>query len=234
MRPYKSFRVVCLCNCGRIISAPTLEIPAEKCYNTLNEPTERNTVMPKQFWKGSALLAPVPAALVSCGTPDKPNVLTIGWTGIVCTRPPMTYISVRPERYSHDIIRDSGEFVINLTTSAMVRTVDYCGVKSGRDIDKFAVCGLHTQPAEKVTAPLIEECPVSLECKVTESKLLGSHTMFLAEIVGIDVDERYIDSKGKLNLQQCGLAAYAHGEYFALGRKLGDFGYSVRKKKKKH
>jgi len=188
--------------------------------------------MPKQFWKGSALLAPVPAALVTCGTPEKPNVLTIGWTGIVCTRPPMTYISVRPERFSHDIIRDSGEFVINLTTSAMVKTVDFCGVRSGRDIDKFAVCGLHTAPAEKVGVPLIEECPVSLECRVTESKLLGSHTMFLAEIVGIDVDERYIDSKGKLNLQQCGLAAYAHGEYFALGRKLGDFGFSVRRKKK--
>lgn len=189
--------------------------------------------MPKQFWKGSALLAPVPAALVTCGTPEKPNVLTIGWTGIVCTRPPMTYISVRPERFSHDIIRDTGEFVINLTTSAMVKEVDFCGVKSGRNTDKFAKCGFHPIPAHEVEAPLIEECPVSLECRVTESKLLGSHTMFLAEIVGVDADERFIDSKGKLNLQQCGLAAYAHGEYFALGRKLGDFGSSVRKKKKK-
>lgn len=189
--------------------------------------------MPKQFWKGSALLAPVPAALVTCGTPEKPNVLTIGWTGIVCTRPPMTYISVRPERFSHDIIMDSGEFVINLTTSAMVKEVDFCGVKSGRNTDKFAKCGFHPIPAHEVEVPLIEECPVSLECRVTESKLLGSHTMFLAEIVGVDADERFIDSKGKLNLQQCGLAAYAHGEYFALGRKLGDFGFSVRKKKKK-
>ena len=188
--------------------------------------------MAKQFWKGSALLAPVPAALVTCGTVERPNVLTIGWTGIVCTRPPMTYVSVRPERYSHDIIRDSGEFVINLTTSAMVRETDLCGVKSGRDTDKFALCGFHAVPAAKVEAPLIEECPVSLECRVTESRLLGSHTMFLAEIVGVDADEKYIDSKGKLNLQQCGLAAYAHGEYFALGRKLGDFGFSVRKKKK--
>ena len=114
----------------------------------------------------------------------------------------------------------------------MVKATDFCGVKSGRDVDKFAACGLHVLPAHEVGAPVIEECPVSLECRVTESKLLGSHTMFLAEIVGIDVDERYIDSKGKLNLQQCGLAAYAHGEYFALGRKLGDFGFSVRKKKK--
>lgn len=189
--------------------------------------------MSKQFWKGSALLAPVPAALVTCGTMDKPNVLTIGWTGIVCTRPPMTYISVRPERFSHDIIKNSGEFVINLTTSSMVKEVDFCGVKSGRDMDKLAKCGFTPISAQKVSAPIIEECPVSLECRVTESKLLGSHTMFLAEIVGIDVDEKYIDSKGKLNLQQCGLTAYAHGEYFALGRKLGNFGYSVRKKKSK-
>jgi len=189
--------------------------------------------MSKKFWKGSVLLAPVPPVLVTCGTAEKTNVLTIGWTGIVCTHPPMTYISVRPERYSHDIIRDSGEFVINLTTSAMVRKTDFCGVKSGRNTDKLKVCGFHTVPARNVSVPLIEESPVSLECKVTETKFLGTHTMFLAEIVGVDVDEKYIDSKEKLNLQQCGLTAYAHGEYFALGRKLGDFGFSVRKKKKK-
>ena len=188
--------------------------------------------MAKQFCKGSTLLAPVPAALVTCGTMEKTNVLTIGWTGIVCTRPPMTYISVRPERYSHDIIKETGEFVINLTTSAMCRETDFCGVKSGKDMDKLAACGFHTVPAQKVSVPIIEECPLSLECKVTEEKLLGSHTMFLAEIVGIDADEKYIDSKGKLNLQQCGLMAFAHGEYFAVGRKLGDFGFSVRKKKK--
>lgn len=144
----------------------------------------------------------------------------------------MTYISVRPERYSYDIIKNSGEFVINLTTSAMVRHTDLCGVKSGRDVNKFSLCGFHAVPSQKVSAPLIEECPVSLECRVTEIKPLGSHDMFLAEIVGIDVDEKFIDSKGKLNLQQCGLTAYAHGEYFALGRKTGDFGFSVRKKKK--
>ena len=190
--------------------------------------------MSKQFWKGSALLAPVPAALVTCGTIDKPNVLTIGWTGIVCTRPPMTYISVRPERFSHDIIKASGEFAINLTTSAMCLKTDFCGVKSGRDTDKINACGFHVSPSQKLAVPIIDECPVSLECRITESKLLGSHTMFLAEIVGIDVDEHFIDSKGKLNLQQCGLMAYAHGEYFSFGRKLGDFGFSVRKKKKKH
>ena len=188
--------------------------------------------MSKVFWNGGALLAPVPPALVSCGTVEEPNVLTVAWTGIINTKPPMTYISVRPQRYSYNIIKESGEFVINLTTSAMCRQTDYCGVKSGRDTDKLADCGFHVIPAQKVSVPIIEECPVALECRVTESKLLGSHTMFLAEIVGIDVDDKYIDSKGKLNLQQCGLAAYAHGEYFALGRKLGDFGFSVRKKKK--
>jgi len=188
--------------------------------------------MSKQFWKGSALLAPVPASLVTCGTAENANVLTVGWTGICCTRPPMTYISVRPERYSYDIIMRSGEFVINLTTSSMCRETDFCGVKSGKDVNKIETCGFHLLPAQKVSVPIIEECPVSLECRVTETKELGSHTMFLAEIVGIDVEERYIDSKGKLNLQQCGLTAYAHGEYFSLGRKLGDFGYSVRKKKK--
>lgn len=187
--------------------------------------------MSKVFWKGSALLAPVPAALVTCGAAENANIITIGWTGIVCTRPPMTYISVRPERYSYELIKSSEEFVINLTTSAMCREVDFCGVKSGRDTDKFAKCGFHAADAQVVSTPIIEECPVSLECRVTDTKELGSHTMFIAEIVGIDVEEKYIDSKGKLNLQQCGLAAYAHGEYFALGRKLGDFGFSVRRKK---
>lgn len=189
--------------------------------------------MAKQFWKGSALLAPVPAALVTCGTMDSPNVLTIGWTGIVCTRPPMTYISVRPERYSHDIIMNSGEFAINLTTFSMCRETDICGVKSGKNTDKFALCGFHAVPAHEIAVPIIEECPVSLECRVTEHKLLGSHTMFLAEIVGIDADERFIDENGRLELEKCGLMAYAHGEYFELGKKLGSFGFSVRKKKKK-
>ncbi len=189
--------------------------------------------MAKQHWKGSVLLAPVPAALVSCGTTENPNVLTIGWTGVLCTHPPMTYISVRPSRYSYPILMEKKEFVINLTTSAMCRETDFCGVRSGKDTDKFAQCGFTPEPAKTVSAPMIAECPISLECKVTETKELGSHTMFIAEITGVNADERFIDSKGKLNLQQCGLMAYAHGEYFALGRKLGDFGWSVRKKKKK-
>ena len=172
--------------------------------------------MGKIFWNGGTLLSPVPPVLVSCGTIEKPNIITIAWTGIANTKPPMTYISVRPERYSYNIIKSSGEFVINLTTSALVKS-----------------CGLHPSAAEKINAPIIDESPLSLECVVKQIIPLGSHDMFLAEIVGTDIDERYIDSKGKLNLQQCGLAAYSHGEYFALGRKLGDFGFSVRKKKRK-
>ncbi|MGN0612743.1 MAG: flavin reductase family protein [Porcipelethomonas sp.] len=188
--------------------------------------------MAKVFWDRGVLLAPVPPALVSCGTVEEPNVLTIAWTGIINTKPPMTYISVRPERYSYNIIKESGEFVINLTTSAMVRTADFCGVRSGAKINKFEKCGLTAEKAVRVNAPIISQCPVSIECIVREIKPLGTHDMFISEIVGIDIEERYIDSKGKLNLQQCGLAAYAHGEYFALGRKLGDFGFSVRKKSK--
>lgn len=189
--------------------------------------------MAKQHWKGSVLLAPAPAALVSCGTMEQPNVLTVAWTGVLATHPPMTYVSIRPSRHSYPMILEQRDFVINLTTSAMCRETDYCGVKSGRDVDKFAACHLTPEPSVTVTSPMIAECPVSLECQVRDIKELGSHTMFLAEITGVNVDERYIDSKGKLNLQQCGLMAYAHGEYFALGRKLGEFGWSVRKKKKK-
>ena len=189
--------------------------------------------MSKISWKGGTLLAPVPPVLVTCGTIDKPNVLTIGWTGICATHPPMTYISVRPTRYSYDIIKSSGEFVINLTTKSMVRAVDFCGVKSGKDTDKFAVCGLHPEPCSVGNTPCLAESPLSLVCKVVSTTDLVSHTMFLAEIIGIEADERYIDENGKLNLHQCGLLAYAHGEYFTLGEKLGTFGYSVRKRKKK-
>jgi len=186
----------------------------------------------KIIWKGGALLAPVPPALVTCGTMEKPNILTIAWTGILCTHPPMTYISVRPSRYSYKIIQETGEFVINLPTSGMCRETDFCGMKSGSHINKAEKCHLEFLPGTAVYAPIIAQCPVSLECRVTEQKELGSHTMFLAEIAAIQIEEKYIDSKGKLNLQQAGLLAYAHGEYFALGRKCGDFGFSVRKKKK--
>ena len=189
--------------------------------------------MKKIFWEGGTLLAPVPPALVSCGTIDEPNVLTIGWTGIINTKPPMTYISVRPERYSYGIIKSSGEFVINLPTAALCKTIDFCGVRSGRKINKLEKCGLTPVNAQKVTAPLIDECPISLECIVKDIISLGSHDMFISEIAGVDIDEQYIDDSGRLNMSKCGLMAYAHGEYFALGKKIGSFGFSVKKKRKK-
>lgn len=188
--------------------------------------------MPKISLKAGTLLAPLPAVLVTCGTKEKANVLTIAWTGIINTIPPMTYISVRPERHSYSIIKETGEFVINLTTSAMAKETDFCGVRSGRDIDKISRCRLHLTTGETVNAPVIEESPLSLECRVTEIKELGSHHMFIAEITKVRLEERFMDSKGKINLQQAGLMAYSHGEYFSLGRKLGDFGFSVRKKPK--
>ena len=170
--------------------------------------------------------------MVTCGTLEHPNVLTVAWTGIANTIPPRTYISVRPSRYSYGLIRESGEFVINLTTAAMVRAADFCGVRSGRDLDKFAACGLTAEPATRVSCPQLAESPVSLECRVIQVISLGSHDMFLADILAVNVDSRYVDSSGKLHLDKCGLAAYAHGEYFELGRRLGSFGYSVRKKKR--
>lgn len=186
--------------------------------------------MSKVIWKGSPLLAPVPPALVTCGTAEHPNIFTAAWTGITCTHPAMTYISVRPARYSYGLIEKTGAFVINLPTTALARAVDYCGMKSGARVDKFQKCRLSLLPGTETEVPVLEQSPVSLECRVTQKIELGSHTMFLAEILAVQVEERYIDSKGKLNLQQAGLLAYAHGEYFSIGRKQGDFGFSVRKK----
>ena len=189
--------------------------------------------MAKIKWKGSTLLAPVPAALVTCGDEEKANVLTIGWTGILNSQPPKTYISVRPERYSHDIIKEKKEFVINLTPSLLARAVDFCGVRSGRDTDKFAECKLTKEPATEVACPTIAECPLSIECKVTDIIPLGSHDMFVADIVAVDVDGELLDEEGKLHLEKAGLCAYIHGDYFAIGKKVGTFGFSVKKKKKK-
>lgn len=184
-------------------------------------------------WKGGTLEAPLPPALVSCGTSEHPNVLTIAWTGIVNTIPPMTYISVRPERYSYDLIKNSGEFVINLPTEELVPAIDFCGVKSGRNLDKIAACGLHTEPGETVQAPLILESPVHLECKVRQVLPLGSHDMFLADITAVRVDEDYVDANGRLCMERCHLAAYIHGTYYSIGQALGTFGFSVKKKQKK-
>lgn len=187
--------------------------------------------MSRQVWKGSTLLNPEPPVLVSCGPLDKPNLITVGWCGTICTQPSMLSISVRPERYSYDLIKDSGEFVVNLPTEPLTRAVDWCGVKSGRDVDKFAAMNLHAAPAAKVGTVLLEESPLNLECKVTQRIPLGSHDLFLAEVVAVDVDESLLDEKGKLCLDKANLIVYSHGEYLALGKKLGTFGYSVRKKK---
>jgi len=191
--------------------------------------------MTKQSWKGSTLLNPEPPVLVSCGPLDKPNLITIGWTGTICTQPSMLSISVRPERYSYGLIKESGKFAVNLPTEALVRAVDWCGVKSGRDTDKFAACGLHAEAGSALAGcPVLAESPVNLECRVTQVIPLGSHDMFLAEVVACDVDEALLDENGKLRLDKAKLIVYSHGEYLALGRRLGTFGYTVRKSKNKN
>ena len=188
--------------------------------------------MKKVKWKGGTLLAPVPPVMVSCGDMESSNIITVGWTGIINSDPPKTYISVRPSRHSYGIIKEKGEFVINLTPSRLVRSADYCGVYTGKSVDKFAKCKLTKEEANEVSAPLIAECPISLECKVCEVVPLGTHDMFIADIVAVDVDESLLDKDGKLHLDRARLAAYAHGEYFELGKKIGSFGFSVKKKKK--
>ncbi|MGN0623886.1 MAG: flavin reductase family protein, partial [Oscillospiraceae bacterium] len=175
----------------------------------------------KEQWKGSVITSPLPPTLVTCGSMDSPNVFTVAWTGIVNTQPPITYISVRPERYSYELIKKSGEFVINLPTEQLVKAVDYCGVKSGRNTDKFKNMGLSVQPSSELECPLLEQSPVNIECKVREVIELGTHHMFLADIVKLDVAKELIDSSGRLALEKAGLIAYAHGGYFALGKKLG-------------
>ena len=201
-------------------------------YNLINMKKKGSYVMAKIKWKAGTMLAPVPPALVSCSDGEHDNVFTVAWTGITCTQPPKTYISVRPSRFSYNIIKNSGFFVVNLTTEALVRAADTCGVRSGKDVDKFALCGLEKEQAFHVPCPLIAQSPLSLECRVEKIIPLGSHDMFLADIVGVDVDEELIDSAGKLRLDKAYLAAFAHGEYFSIGKKLGYFGFSVRKKKK--
>ncbi|MGI6118364.1 MAG: flavin reductase family protein [Bilifractor sp.] len=183
------------------------------------------------FDKPGNFLYPVPCVMVSCAAPgEKPNILTIAWTGTICSDPPMLSISVRKERFSYEIIRDSGEFVVNLTNKRLARAADFCGCRSGRDINKFEECHLTPAPCEHVNVPAILEAPVSIECKVSGIMPLGSHDMFLGEIVGVQVDRRYLDRHGAFHLENAGLIAYSHGKYYELGKILGTFGYSVRKK----
>lgn len=195
--------------------------------------TAAETVDPhaKVIWRPGTLLAPVPPILVSCGGTDlyRANLITVAWTGIVNSDPPMLSISLRPDRYSHEIITATREFVVNLPDAALARAVDFCGMKSGRQTDKFAETRLTAAPCQGVRAPLVGECPVNLACKVTQIIPLGSHDLFLATITAVHVRESLIDRKGKLRLEKAGLLAYAHGEYYVLGRRLGAFGFSVRK-----
>ncbi len=187
--------------------------------------------MAKALWKGGALTAPVPPCMVTCGEGEEANIITIAWTGIINTVPPKTYISVRPSRHSYELIKKSGEFCINLTPARLIRQADYCGIYTGKKVNKFEKCGLHKEKAQKVSCPIIAECPLTLECKVTDIIPLGSHHMFLADIVAVDVDEALLDKDGKLHLDRADLSAFAHGEYFSLGKKIGTFGFSTKKKK---
>ncbi len=189
--------------------------------------------MPKIQWKPSTMLNPVPVVMVTCADGEgRPNIITIAWTGTINSEPPMLSISVRPERYSHGLIAERKQFVVNLVTRGLVRAADLCGVKSGRSVDKFRAAKLTAAPASVVGVPLIEESPVNIECEVTEVLRLGSHDMFLSRIVAVNVDEGLIDGKGKLCLERAGLACYNHGDYCGLGRPMGYFGYSVRRRKK--
>lgn len=189
--------------------------------------------MSKLKWKPGTMVYPVPPVMVSCGNMEDSNILTIAWTGIICTDPAMTYISVRKERHSYDIIKQSGEFVINLASQNLARAVDFCGVRSGKNINKFDECGLTKEPATEITCPMIKECPISIECKVREIKELGTHDMFIAEILAVNVDDKYLDETGRFDMEACNLLAYSHGQYYSLGERLGKFGFSVEKKNNK-
>lgn len=187
----------------------------------------------KQTWKPGNMLYPLPAVMVSVTDgKGEDDIITVAWTGTVCTNPPMVYISVRPERYSYHMIKETGEFVINLTTEKLAFATDYCGVRSGRDTDKFKDTGLTREKADHVKAPMIKESPVSIECRVREVKELGSHHMFLADVLAVHADEAYMDEKNRFDLNMAGPLVYSHGEYLGTGKKIGTFGYSVKKKRK--
>ena len=187
--------------------------------------------MEKETWKAGNMLYPLPAVMVSVSDGEgNDNIITVAWAGTVCTNPPMVSISVRPSRFSYDMLRKTGEFVINLTTEKLAYATDYCGVKSGRDVDKFKELGLHISPASEVSAPLLDESPVNIECRVTQVLRLGTHDMFVAKVVSVHADEKYMDENGKFSLEKADPIAYSHGTYYTLGEKLGTFGYSVKKR----
>lgn len=195
-------------------------------------PQVQITPGPRVQWKPGNMIYPVPAVLVTVADSEgNSNIITIAWTGTICTNPPMAYISVRPERYSYHMLRESGEFVINLATESMAYATDYCGVRSGRDVDKWKETGLTPVPAQTVKAPVIAESPVAIECRVTEVKELGSHHMFLAEVTGVSVDEQWLNERGTLELAKAAPIVYSHGGYYGLSELLGTFGWSVKKKR---
>lgn len=189
--------------------------------------------MSKVTWKAGTFVYPIPAVMVSSGTMDKSNIITVAWTGIINTNPAMVYISVRPERYSYELIKENMEFVINLTNEKLAFATDWCGVRSGRQVDKFKEMHLTKEKANHVKCPIIKESPVAIECKVKEIRELGSHHMFVAEVLSIDADDKYIDEKGAFDISKCDLIAYSNGGYYSLDKKIGKFGFSVEKKKKK-
>lgn len=189
--------------------------------------------MGKITWKGGTFVYPLPAVMVSCGDMKNSNIITVAWTGIINTNPAMCYISVRPERFSHELIKKNGEFVINLTTKELARATDWCGVKSGRDFDKFKEMGLTKEKATIVKTPMIAESPISVECKVDKIVPLGSHDMITAKIVAINVSDKFVNEKGAFDISKCDLMAYANGGYYPLGKKIGQFGFSVMKKSTK-
>ena len=187
--------------------------------------------MSRKIWKAGTFIYPIPAVLISCGTMKESNIFTVAWTGIINTNPAMVYISVRPSRYSYNLIKNTKEFVINLTNKELSLATDWCGVRSGKDYDKFKEMKLHKEKGKFVKCPLIKESPVAVECRVKEIVELGSHHMFIAEVLSIDADEKYIDDKGSFDISKCNLIAYANGGYYPLGKKIGKFGYSVQKKR---
>lgn len=188
--------------------------------------------MAKVTWKPGTFIYPIPAVMVSCGTMEKSNIITVAWTGILNTDPATVYISVRPSRYSYNLIKQRREFVINLTTKNLAQATDWCGIKTGAKVDKFKSMNLHKEKAKFVKCPMIKESPVSVECKLREIKELGTHHMFIADVLAINADEKYIDKKGAFDISKCDLIAYSNGHYYTLGKKVGRFGFSVQKKKK--
>ena len=189
--------------------------------------------MAKVEWKSGTFIYPIPAVMVTSGDMEKSNIMTVAWTGIINTNPAMCYISVRPERYSYELIKENMEFVINLTNEKLAFATDWCGVRSGRQVDKFKEMHLTKEKANHVKCPIIKESPVAVECKVKEIRELGSHHMFIAEVLSIDADDKYIDEKGAFDISKCDLIAYSNGGYYSLDKKIGKFGFSVEKKKKK-